>query len=602
MKKRIIIGLAPIFVLIVGMGAYAIVLFAKLGSQVDVVLRENYRSVIAGQQMKEAAERMDSALFFSLVGEEQRGRRLYDDFLPKFEEGLQTEMNNITVPGEDRLAHALQALDSQYSRKADVFWKSTAIPERRKIYFNEMLPIFTDIKDTAQAIITLNQNNMLKADRGARELSGRSTRYMVLASLIGIAAATFFAARLQRVILQPIQTLTALSKELGEGKLDQVVPVGSKDELGDLADAFNKLAGKLRAYRQVTSDQILQARHMTETTFSAFPDPIVALSAAGVIDFANPAAIALFHRIGSDGCLPEDVQRRAESVLAGGLDYLPTSFENLVVVRVEDKEVALLPRIVGMRDEAGSVYGAAVILQDVTRLRLLDEVKTNLVSTVSHELKTPLTSVRMSLYLLLEERIGSLNPKQTELLVAAREDSERLLEMLNDLLDLAKLESGNLQLNREDIGAGGLVQNVFSELEAFAESHGTKLAMSIDPAPDLAAVRVDLRQISYAFTNLVTNAVKHSKRGEPVTLAARNLNGMIRFSVIDQGPGILPEFQSRIFERFFRVPGESAGGAGLGLAIAKEIINAHGGHIGLNSKPGEGCEFYFDLPITPTVS
>ena len=600
MRKRIFFGLAPIIVLIVGMGAYAILLFAKLGSQVDVVLRENYRSVVAGQQMKEAAERMDSALFFSLVGEEQRGSQLYADFLPKFEEGLQTEMNNITVPGEDRLAHTLQALHAEYSRKADGFWKTAEIPNRRKIYFDEMLPIFTSIKDSAQAIITLNQNNMLKADRDAREQSGRSTRYMVLASLLGIAVACFFAARLQKAILQPIQTLTALSKELGEGKLDQVVPVESSDELGELADAFNKLAGKLRAYRQVTSDQILQARQMTETTFSAFPDPIVALSPSGVIDFANPAAITLFHKISSDGCLPEDVQRRAESVLIGGLDYLPTSFENLVVVRVDDKEVALLPRIVGMRDEAGSVYGAAVILQDVTRLRLLDEVKSNLVSTVSHELKTPLTSVRMSLYLLLEERIGSLNPKQTELLVAARDDSERLLAMLNDLLDLAKLESGNMQLDREDIGAAGLVQIVFSELGAFAESHGSKIAVAIDP--ELASVRVDLRQISYAFTNLVTNAVKHSKRGETVTLAARNLNGMIRFSVIDQGPGILPEFQSRIFERFFRVPGESVDGAGLGLAIAKEIISAHGGHIGLNSKPGEGCEFYFDLPVTPTVS
>ena len=600
MKRRIIFGLAPIFVLIAGMGAYAILLFAKLGSQVDVVLRENYRSVIAGQQMKEASERMDSAQFFSLVGEENRGRHLYDDNLPKFQEGLRIELQNITLPGEDRLAHTIQTLHAQFDQKSDEFWKTPDLPMRREIYFQELLPVFTEIKDTAQAIITLNQDNMLKADREARELSEKSTRYMAFASILGIAAACFFAARLQKAILQPIQTLTNLSKELGEGKLDQVVPVSSKDELGELADAFNKLAGKLRAYRQVTSDQILQARQMTETTFSAFPDAIVALSPEGVIDFANPAAISLFQRIGTDGCLPEDVQRRAEKVLTGGPDYLPTSFENIVAVRVEEKEVALLPRIVGMRDEAGLVYGAAVILQDVTRLRLLDEVKTNLVSTVSHELKTPLTSVRMSLYLLLEERIGSLNPKQTELLLAAREDSERLLEMINDLLDLAKLESGKLQLDRQDIGAAGLVQMVYAELRAFAESHGSKIALAIEP--ELANVRVDLRQISYVFTNLITNAVKHSQRGETVTLAARNLDGMIRFSVIDQGPGIPLEFQPRIFERFFRVPGESAGGAGLGLAIAKEIVNAHGGHIGMHSKPGDGCAFYFDLPATPTTS
>jgi two-component system, NtrC family, sensor histidine kinase KinB len=594
MKKRIIIGLAPIFVLIVAMGAYAILLFAKLGSQVDVVLRENYRSVVAGQKMKEAAERMDSAQFFSLVGEEQRGRSLYADYLPKFEEGLETELGNITVPGEDRLAHSIQSLHARYSRQADIFWKTSDVQARRDMYFHDLLPVFTEIKDTAQAVISLNQDNMLKSDREARDLSDRSTRYMVFASILGIAAAIFFAARLQKSVLLPIQTLTAVSKELGEGKLDQIVPVESKDELGELADAFNKLAGKLRAYRQITSDQILQARQMTETTFSAFPDPIVALSTEGVIDFTNPAAITLFHKIGSEGTLPNDVQKRAEKVLKGGPDYLPTSFEKTVVVRVDDKEVFLLPRVIGMRDESGNVYGAAVILQDVTRLRLLDEVKSNLVSTVSHELKTPLTSVRMGLYLLLEERIGTLNPKQTELLLAAREDSERLLEMINDLLDLAKLESGKVRLNSEEIDAERLVQTVFGELEAAAESHGSKLAKTIEPG--LPMVRVDLQQISHVFTNLVSNAVKHSPRGEAVALAARSQDGMVRFSVTDHGPGIPEEFQPRVFERFFRVAGDSAGGAGLGLAIAKEIVTAHGGHIGLNSKPGQGCEFYFDLP------
>ena len=470
MKKRIIIGLAPIFVLIVAMGAYAILLFAKLGSQVDVVLRENYRSVVAGQTMKESAERMDSAFFFSLVGEEQRGHQLFLEHLPKFEEGLRTELSNITVPGEDRLAHSIQSLHARYSKLAEIFWNTSDVQARRDMYFHNLLPVFTEIKDTAQAVITLNQDNMLKSDREARDLSVRSTRYMVFASLIGIAAAVLLAARLQKAVLQPIRALTAVSKELGEGKLDQIVPVESKDELGELADAFNKLAGKLRAYRQITSDQILQARQMTETTFSAFPDPIVALSTEGVIDFTNPAAITLFHKIGSEGNLPGDVQERAEKVLKGGPDYLPTSFEKTVVVRVDDKEVFLLPRVIGMRDESGNVYGAAVILQDVTRLRLLDEVKSNLVSTVSHELKTPLTSVRMGLYLLLEERIGSLNPKQTELLLAAREDSERLLGMINDLLDLAKLESGKATLNREDIDARALVQTISVELESLAES------------------------------------------------------------------------------------------------------------------------------------
>ena len=282
MKRRIFLGLAPIFVLIVVMGAYAVLLFAKLGTRVDVILRENFRSVLAGQQMKEAAERMDSGLFFSLVGEEERGRDLYTHNLSIFKDGARrSNWATSRSLAKTSLPTTCRRLHEGYTAHAEMFWQTADLEERRAMYFGEMLPTFTQIKDTAQEIISINQDAMVKADRDARELSARSTRYMILASLLGIAAAIFFAVRLQKAILQPIQALTAVSRELGEGKLDQVVPVESSDELGQLADAFNKMAAKLRSYRQTTSDQILQARQMTEITLSAFPDPILAFSPEG---------------------------------------------------------------------------------------------------------------------------------------------------------------------------------------------------------------------------------------------------------------------------------------------------------------------------------
>ena len=600
MKRRIFLGLAPIFVLIVAMGAYAVFLFAEFGTKVDVVLRENYRSVIAAQTMKESAEKMDSALNISLLGEEQRGQKIYEDSQPKFQEGLHAEMNNITLPGEGELANTISSLHDNYSQQVALFWKLSDPKAQKEMYFQNLLPMFAKIKDTAQAIISLNQDNIVEADRETRALSARSTRYMIFASLIGIVAAILFAGRLQRSILQPIETLTMVSRELGEGKLDQAIPVASRDELGELAESFNKMAAKLRAYRQVTSDQILQARHMTELTFSAFPDPIIALTHRGVINFTNPAALTLLHKIGSGGSLPEEIQKEAENILKGGQDYLPTGFEKSVVLRVDDKEVFLLPRVIGVRDELGTVFGAAVILQDITRLRLLNEVKSNLVSTVSHELKTPLTSVRMGLHLLLEERIGTLNPKQTELLLAAREDSERLLGMINNMLDLAKLESGESQQSQETVNAGTLVQCLSGELEELAETHGCKLTLGIENG--LPGVRADVEQLSHVFTNLVSNAVKHSRYGQSVEVAARRHDGMVRFSVTDQGGGIPQELQSKVFERFFRIEGDASSGAGLGLAIAKEIVTAHGGVIGLTSKPSEGSTFYFDLPALQILS
>jgi two-component system, NtrC family, sensor histidine kinase KinB len=225
-----------------------------------------------------------------------------------------------------------------------------------------------------------------------------------------------------------------------------------------------------------------------------------------------------------------------------------------------------------------------------------DEVKTNLVSTVSHELKTPLTSIRMGLHLLLEERIGPLNPKQLELLVAAREDSERLLRIINDLLDLARLESGQTRQRLEVVSPGTLIDDALPDLRSLAEAHDSRLVA--DVAPDLPDVTVDSRQISHVFANFVSNAARFSKPGEDVVLSVKSVGKTVRFSVLDHGPGIPKEFQQRVFERFFRIPGtEESKGIGLGLAIAKEIVVSHGGSIGLHSTPGEGSEFYFDLPV-----
>jgi two-component system, NtrC family, sensor histidine kinase KinB len=382
---------------------------------------------------------------------------------------------------------------------------------------------------------------------------------------------------------------------LGEGKLDQVVPVQSKDELGQLADAFNKLATKLRAYRQITTDQILQARQMTEITFSAFPDPILALSLDGKINFANPAAGKLLQKLNIEQGLPLAIQEEVGNVLKGAPDNVPTSFENAVPVRLDDHEAFLLPKVIGMRDESGNLFGAAVVLQDVTRFRLMDEVKTNLVSTVSHELKTPLTSIRMGLHLLLEEKIGPLNSKQLELLLAAREDSERLLRLINDLLDLARLESGQTRQRLEVVSPQTLIDGALPDLRSLLEAQDLRLVA--DVAPDLPEVTVDPRQISHVFSNFVSNAARFSKPGEDIVLSVKQFGKSVRFSVLDHGPGIAKEFQARVFERFFRIPGtEESNGVGLGLAIAKEIVVAHGGNIGLRSTPGEGSEFYFDLP------
>src|SRR5664279_4270804 len=225
LRNRIILGLAPIFILIIAMGIYAVSLFAKLGGAVDIILRENFRSVLAAQNMKEAAERMDSSLFFSLVAEEERGRRMYEQNLPIFRDNLKIELSNITLPGEKELAEKIATLHDRYVKQAETFLSTVDLGQRQQMYFGEMLPTFTEIKDNADRILRINQDAMVKADRDARTLSATSIRYMIIAIGGGLVIAVFFAVRLQRSILRPIRALTASSRELGEGNLDQVVPV-----------------------------------------------------------------------------------------------------------------------------------------------------------------------------------------------------------------------------------------------------------------------------------------------------------------------------------------------------------------------------------------
>jgi signal transduction histidine kinase len=247
-----------------------------------------------------------------------------------------------------------------------------------------------------------------------------------------------------------------------------------------------------------------------------------------------------------------------------------------------------------MRNKEDVLFGVAVVLYDVTRFRLLDATKTDLVATVSHEIKSPLTSVRMVLHILLEKTVGALTPKQDELLQAARNDTERLLRILNDLLDLARLEEGNAGLRTEPVAPTKLLIGAMKEMAGKITAKGLNVNFMIEP--DLPVVPVDRQRINHVFTNLISNAIKHSPENGEIVLGARLVKeNDVEFNVTDQGPGIPEEYHTRIFDRFFRVPGQPQSGAGLGLSIAREITVSHGGHIGVRSAPGQGCTFYVVL-------
>jgi NtrC-family two-component system sensor histidine kinase KinB len=596
LHRRLLLGIAPLLLILLAVGIYAIFLFSRLGGAIDVILRENYRSVVAAQNMKEAAERMDSGLLFTLGGEEEKGRQLFQQNVPAFEKNSEAENRNITLPGEGDLASQIRQLHEKYLGIATGFFSlPPSSPERRSLYFQELLPTFTLTKETANRILEINQQNMVEANDKARAQSRAASHYMIAALACGLAMAAVLAYLLARSIVQPVQSLTESAQQLGEGNLDQHVPVQSRDEVGKLAEAFNKMAAKLRDYRQSTTEQVLQAQQITTSALRAFPDPILVFSSEGKIALQNAAAEKFLSQIGGSLEALAPLPSYVTQSLQGSPDFQPTSFDKALLVNLEGSEKYFLPRVLAMRNEAGSPVGVVVALQDVTRFRVADDMKTDLIATVSHELKTPLTSMQMAVYLLLEEKIGPLTPKQTELLLAARNNSDRLFEMIEDLLDLARFEGGAALMEKKPLSSQQLIEDVAKREKDLIVSRG--LELKIETEPHLPRVEISRARIDQVFANFISNAVKHSSPGDILILSARRDGATtVRFAVRDEGPGIPRELQRRIFDKFFRVSESGDEGAGLGLSIAREIVLAHGGNIGVESSDGKGSEFFFTLP------
>ncbi|HSB07255.1 MAG TPA: ATP-binding protein [Thermodesulfobacteriota bacterium] len=598
LRQKLSLGFGGLLLIILIIGIQSISHLTQLGQSIDVILRENYRSVIACQEMKESLERMDSGALFVLLGEKEKGTELIQKNEAAFEKALQAELNNITLPEEGKKAHHLQDLFNRYQATLhEMQGMKSSTNQQREAYFSKLFSLFVQIKETADEILQMNQKNMSDANDLARRRAASAKRQMYILVFAGMLVAVGFVLFTGKWILRPINRLIRSAEEIKQGNLELVVQSDSRDEIGQLSEAFNEMASALRESRRSDQTRLTRIQRATEQTFNSLPDAVAIVDPGGKVDVATETARNVFE-------LKPGKQIRGHSsrwmdeifteALRTGRTILPKGEQRVIQHFVNGEEHYFRPEAIPILGRDMQPTGVVLVLEDVTQERKQEELKRGVISTVSHQLKSPLTSIRMAIYLLLEEKIGSLTPKQTELLVAAREDSDRLHSILNNLLDLSRIESGKGEMNFRRVSPHSIV---FEALEPFQmDFKDRNVTLGMELQDDLPEVWADPARMNHVFANLLSNALRYTPPGGKVTVLGKVDEERVQFSVSDSGKGIPSQYLAKIFEQFFRVPDQGAEtGVGLGLAIVKEIVEAHGGTVKVESRLGEGSTFIFTL-------
>jgi two-component system, NtrC family, sensor histidine kinase KinB len=604
LRLKLTVAFAGLFLLLASIAGFSITLIDGVSSTFERIFRENLLSIEASGAMRIASEALGETVRERMQAGQTPGGREIDSLREEFERRLRFQQGNVTLPGEQAMTDSLTQAWRRLADALDLAQKANPTPTSDG-YRQAIRPNLESIWRHTQAIAALNSANMLSTD-GQVKLHASKTRgtltLLLTSSALLIALLLFGIARL---ILNPISVLTRSVQEIERGNLDLVLQVRSRDELGELATAFNAMAARLREFRRSDRARFLRAQKATQVAINSLPDAVAVLSLGGEVEMANDSAIQFFG-IKPGTSLDMLGQPWLQSLFATVMrelrPYHPQGYENARQIFLDGKERFFLPHAIPILDESKEVSGLTLILADVTQLRRLDEAKSDLLATVSHEFKTRLTSVRMAVHLLLGDKLGELNDKQAELLVTARDDSERLYRIIEGLLDIGRIRSGSLQMQPKAMEAGAWMRRVVDGYRHLLQDKGLRLVERF-PGED-ADVWADPARIDLVLENLLSNAVKYTPPGGEITVgyeasSDEGERGVV-FKVSDTGIGIPEAELPRIFERFYRgarldVPD----GAGLGLAIAKEIVEAHGGHMSVTSSLGQGSTFIFTLKRPP---
>lgn len=606
LRTKILLGYGIILILTMLVIGWALKNIVDLGDATDSILQENYRSILAAENMIDAIERQDSGLLLMLLGYVKENQELFEEYSASFLLWFGRAKDNVTIPGEQGIVDNIDSLYTKYLQTSSTLKIRIASSDTgaAEYYHEFVLPAFMAVRNECANLRETNQKTMYDASVVAGKVASRAIWSMIIIGSIVIIVGIGFSILLSKIIVKPLRQMNEATKKIAAGDYDVNIRTRSKDEVGNLAEGFNIMARELKKYSDMNVEQLLAEKQKSEAVIRNIDDGVILIDSNSSITAINPAAadalnVSINRVIGThflevikNDELYEIIKRTIETGDTPDID------ENKRIVTLGKGEDAKTFQflITPITTKRNALIGVVFQLRDITHFKEIEKLKSEFVMTASHELRTPLTSMEMSIDLLHEKAFEKLSDKEKELLDAAAEDVNRLKSLVNDLLDLSRIESGKIQMEMDRMEVGVVLERAVSSLKNNAEEY--KVDLSAIYSEDLPPVNADPTKITWVLTNLISNALRYTGVEGFIKVKAANVGQQVQIDVQDNGKGIPYEYQSRIFDKFVQVKDDgSAGGSGLGLAICKEIVRAHGGTIWVDSTPGEGSKFSFTLPV-----
>jgi signal transduction histidine kinase len=601
--QLVVSHLLPVLVMALVLAA-AISGFISVRRSIDSVLRTNMETVAGTQGMSSSLEQQQTAFALLLAGNGPEAAQLQNDSWRNFTAAY----SSATARQEDtQTGVALNLLWIQanvYEHLASTVMarnQAQLRPETKRVVRQIIQPTLKSLQDQAAKVLKSSDLAFVNENHAARQKADNWSIRIFLCTIIAIGLAIWFARRLVTIALTPLAMLARQAESIAEGNLNVKSNLLRKDEIGALADSFDAMASKLAEARKGEERRLHRLEALTDAALESLLDPVIVTDSKLRIAHLNRSAQGLFGPIPSSPRRPlaDHIHDRRivsciDRAVAQDMDLHPDDERLLVPIKIGTEERIYRLRINVMHVPEGSILGSVTVLEDVTYLRTLDRMKTEFIGVAAHELRTPITSLLLSAQLLGEGAAGPLNENQAEIIRAQEEELIRLERVIEELLDLTKLEAGTTPPRLELISVSELVRQPIQTIRPQALAKG--ITLEVDVPENLGKVRADPGQIGRVLTNLLANAIRHTGSQGIVTLRASASKYDVTLHVGDTGEGIPVEYVDRIFERFVQVPGATRGGAGLGLSISNRIVQSHGGNFSVKSEVGKGSEFCFTLP------